>query len=61
MFKDRLAYAIARGEEVEDACVNKYDDRVKRVNGRGDNGLDGVEVVWPDNADIDSSRIRGNI
>ncbi len=31
----RLAYAIARGDDEEEACDNRYDDRDSSVSGRG--------------------------
>ena len=31
----RLAYAIARGDDDEEACDSKYDDRDSNVRGRG--------------------------
>ena len=35
MFKHRCAYAIARGDETEEACVTIYEDAVRRVRING--------------------------
>lgn len=58
MFNDKLAYAIARGEEVDDAWVNKYEDRVTRVKIRGDGRPDLSSSSTA--ANVDSSKIGGN-
>lgn len=34
-FKAKLAYAIARGACVDDACVSRYEDSVNDVYGKG--------------------------
>jgi len=56
MFMDKPAYTIDRGEKVEDACVRRYDERVRMLKDRGSTPFD---IMLSE--DIYSSKISENV